>query len=130
MDPIPTTVVGQKKNKIKLQQSDEMTEIFLPGDVKPGIAATGLLDKNTNTLLINIDGDSPEDIARDPSTPKMFQDLDQLEILHPQIKEVNGKSKLELPKEIDDSHDEEWLSPEMASMRAREHERLEQMYLE
>ena len=51
-----------------------MTEIFLPGDVKPGIAATatGLLDKNTNTLLINIDGDSPEDIARDPSTPKMF----------------------------------------------------------
>ena len=107
-----------------------MTEIFLPGDVKPGIAATGLLDKNTNTLLINIDGDSPEDIARDPSTPKMFQDLDQLEILHPQIKEVNGKSKLELPKEIDDSHDEEWLSPEMASMRAREHERLEQMYLE
>ena len=76
MDPIPSTVVGQKKNKIKVQQSDEMTEIFLPGDVKPGIAATGLLDKNTNTLLINIDGDSPEDIARDPSTPKMFQDLD------------------------------------------------------
>ena len=74
MDPTQATVVGQKKNKIKVQQSDEMTEIFLPGDVKPGIAATatGLLDKNTNTLLINIDGDSPEDIARDPSTPKMF----------------------------------------------------------
>ena len=52
-----------------------MHEIFLPGDVKPGVA-TGLLDKSTGTLLLNLEGDSPEAIARDPNTPKMFQDLD------------------------------------------------------
>ena len=106
-----------------------MTEIFLPGDIKPGIA-TGLIDKNTNTLLLNIDGDSPEDIINDPSTPKIFQNLDNLEIIHPKIMEVNGKNKLELPREIDyisevEDDFEEELTPEKASMRAEEHAKLE-----
>ena len=102
-----------------------MTEIFLPGDIKPGIA-TGLIDKNTNTLLLNIDGDSPEDIVNDPSTPKIFQNLENLEIIHPKIMEVNGKNKLELPHEIDYISDEDGeLTPEKASMRAEEHAKLE-----
>ena len=52
-----------------MQLADEMTEIFLPGDIKPGVA-TGLLDKNTGTLLLNLEGESPEDIVKSPNTPK------------------------------------------------------------
>ena len=73
-----------------------MAEIVLPGDIKAGVA-TGLLAKD-GTLLLNLEGDSPEDIANDPNTPKQFQDLSVLEVLRPEIKEVvNGKPKLELP---------------------------------
>lgn len=36
-EDLPASVIGQKKNtKLKLKNGDEMTEIFLPDDIKPG----------------------------------------------------------------------------------------------
>ena len=126
-----------------MQLADEMTEIFLPGDVKPGVA-TGLLDKNTGTLLLNLEGDSPEDIANDPNTPKMFQDLEALEILRPEIKQTGqGGGQIELPeysgaggvrptnglpdqKEAEDARIRQILE----SNKAEEHAKLEQLHQE